>query len=361
MADIRLVDEPQILSKEEFYTGREVKDMTVSSILDQANYLNFYARRSLPYRRISLSNPEDTSVQFIYPVDGEDYSQRRLLVLVGARNAASESTIQKTVTMTSTTMNGSINTYRVADASNSAVSFAVTKPEISDLHVQYYIGEVDITGGTDELIELGGIIDGYGAWELPPGVGSSIAGGISPSTSKIQSGVTSAIDRSSVYPGGGVTSSDVSSIAEESHHGCLSHGRIFFSCGRNNNLSSAKWSMTSGSEHPIGGIYFPPCQAMPGRDYINISAAVWVSSGIGDIAIRSEGLSYTGSYVSAAHSNKWIPWGSSRAYGTGSDVHDGSKSTLTGRAKATGDWLYIVANSSVEVRSVTMWVEEGER
>lgn len=359
MSDVMLSDAAPLLHMEQFYTAQKVRGITHTQLASQCNWLNFYARRVLPYHRYDLTNT--TSTNFIYPVGGENYSNRELTVVIGVRDDDSGENPAEYVRVSSSTMGGISSTYnqRAISESGSLNNYVTRGPGDDDVSVEYFFVPASITGDTVELIEIlvngSSAIDGVGAWELPPGDGGSTVGGVPLSTSKISSTINNAIDFSRFYPGANIRSVEIVEFTNASHEGCLNHGRIFFSCGRPHTGSPMNLNATSAADLPAGGIYFPPCQGVKGRNYVTVHGAVWGSgTSTPTVALKSESLSYTGSTISLTGSNLWQPFGSNSA-----SSGFGAKTTFTGRADPDGDWLYLNTSGTVNIYACTLWVEES--
>jgi hypothetical protein len=210
--NIQLIDVPSFVTDEEVNVGKSDRGWTWLSMCEVINWLNFHARKILPFSHCHDSHVglpiRLQKTTFIYPVDGPSYSTRYLTVVVGVSSATYTPTgAAVDVTVTSSTD----ATGQTLTASVGSVAAATSETEADTVYLAF---RVAITSGKNELITIdcaeygddGGRIMGFGAWELPPtsggaGVAMSSGGGLAAAKANLVQGSTSLLDPVNYYSG----------------------------------------------------------------------------------------------------------------------------------------------------------------
>ena len=171
MSDVQLLDMPEqlLVSDDEVFIGHPVRSWTWTNFAHLCNWLNFHARKTLPYARYLTGSPSE--VQFVFPVGRPGYSTRKLTVVVGLVGTSIEASLQE-VKFKSSTIAPSWITKSAALGSFSTSWEYVS----SEADICYVICDLTVTAGRNELVTIqatGMRIDGFGAWELPPKMGGA--------------------------------------------------------------------------------------------------------------------------------------------------------------------------------------------
>jgi hypothetical protein len=374
VAKVQLLDYPEKLmgSDEECATGEAVRFLTWSSAAHLINYLNFYARRVLPFNSWDptyASTAGMDKVSFIYPLDEPTYSgsYKRWLtccIQIAQIQNADHAVADVTLTVDSET-GASISKVVYANLTN--VGFDVDDDD--DVFYMFFDMEVDgsmieritasITNGTYVAIM------GFAAWELPPAVGGEKvavqSGAIWEKHANIDDSISGVLDPDEFLPAEHIDT-DVSDIVTGQLNAWTDNRRIICSVGAADPDSTsihtfAATTATTGAWTSVieGGLYVPAYAQQDGTTYHIIRAGIFMQNqDASSSAWRIKSSSYTSSEDNVANQvAQWRPMSISNGdFDTG-----GAGLALT--VPTAGEWITIEVYQSVasnlEIYQVILW------
>lgn len=383
MGNIFIPHSPQMSDSSSSRTALPVRSSQFVKWSDTINWLNFFARRVLPYRRMASSH-NTRSTSFLYPAGSPDTDQQRyLLVMVGLRLGYGSDTGSPEDTVD---IKSQANTTGISlDFENVAAGAGFTHVDYQedDKPISFITGRIEIEEGLN-LISLAttdvtSAIDGYAAWELPPGLYSyNVDGGLGLDVPSVDSGETHISDSTDYYSIENITSTKTDNIIDNAEVARKANGRIAFAAGgwgawngSTYTYTGMRWECSSATfvKYPQGGIYLPPAQGVKGVEsggieYIRYKAAVLATcSTSASWAMYSEGLgasSSTQTFSTASPNPDWFTSGGN---------HDNDVTTwlasydgVAFNARASGDWVYLELKkgaSNVNVYGIIIWQDDA--
>lgn len=356
-------DHLRLLDDRETHTGEPVTEWTWTSLTDLTNWLNFSARKVMPYQRWGAGRA--AAVSMIYPVDNPTYSTRFITVLVAVRlhTAAGSGTVT-----IKTSTDGTGVTVKVFENPGAGGPTPAVSAQISEAPIGTAIAHVEITGDTRELITLTPSselqIDGFGAWELPPGmvlasgVGAS-RGIIRTRPSTLPSTTTDIIDPDDFRATQDVDT-DVGNVQTGTENAFARNRPIYFAAGVFGDVIGMLLETDSPSDNdvfislPQGGIYIPPGAVKLGATTRTIRVAVYVqnqAAGGSTWQTSTSTGTHTGETI-GDQTAQWSPLG---------DPYSSSNDGATATVGVAGEWITIQlredsgANADPRITAICIW------
>lgn len=391
MADIRVPDYPTYVDSSLTNTARPVTSSQFVAFADMANWLNFNAKRVVPYSRIlsgeSWEGYSADAMQIPFSLDAPSDVTRYVIVYIGAlinRTAETETGLLEvdvtlgndtvsnstTITLTSDGLTIGATTDMQRQASNKFIAdgYAVLSVD----YAGHYLVDVEISGGIGEL-------DGMAIWELPPGViVKSARGGYAFNEGKIADTRVGALEPNDYWPTENITESGIDNLISSVGQAYDANKRVAFISGprcfdasnqSNMHFSSRMRLITPNVEAIVsdGGIYIPPMQPVryntdfEENEYRSVLLYCFLAvrnegTGSTDIRLGSEELSTTSSTITVtAGSNGWYSLSSGPHADYSTLPYNCTPINLA--VDPEGDWvnIYMDGNNTTYIDSVAMW------
>lgn len=349
MGYIQLIDLPETLirTNEETNAGRPVRWITSTAAAQMANYLNFYARRVIPWSdwQTGSGGIYPTSFSFVAPIDGTDYSQRILTCVFRLSRVDSQDSDVGYVQLDVTSSTGGSVTAVVV--SGNAINIWDNDNEGN---MVYAVVDVDVTGSKREemIASLNTAMSatswafcGYGAWELPPKSDGTVAGdfGLALGTASCPDTASEAVKHYNYYIGSPVDT-DANDINKASIPGFNKHRRVIHNLGvidtpNNRKLFELSTATVGGGYLSTwtsvlpGGLVIPAYCARNGDTTRNLRMAIRCITTVGSAAWRVVTSTGNGSTDTMGTNNDWRPMESSGTYDPDVDGYSFTVGTST--------------------------------
>jgi len=374
MAKVQLLDFPEKLlgSDEECATAKPVRFLTWSSAAHLINYLNFYARKILPFNSWDPTGAETAGmdkVSFIYPLDEPTFSgsyKRWLTCCIQIAQIQNADHAVADVTLTVDSETGA-SVSKVVYANLTNVGFDVD----DDDEVFYLFFNVEVDGSMIERV-IASItngtyvaIMGFGAWELPPAVGGEKVaekfGAIKEKHANIDDSISGVLDPDEYLPAEHIDT-DVADIVTGQLDAWTNNRRIICSVGAADPDTTAvrtfaATTATTGAWTSVieGGIYVPAYAQQDGTTVHVIRCGIFCkNTDASSSAWRIKSSGYTSSEDNIANQvAQWRPM----SFSNGDFDTSGAGLPLT--VPTAGEWItlevYHSVASNLEVYQVIIW------
>jgi hypothetical protein len=363
---VKLIGNPSNISDDEVFCGKMVRSMTWQEAANLCNYLNFFARRILPFTSFGVTGSTGP-FEFIFPVSDPDYATRKLYVvcMIGSGTldyAAGAIELEVFGTTQATALSATF-----------AEGKGTTTFSLTTEMAKVYVSRLpQISGGKIEKITCniataspGRFFLGYGAWELPPngtGIAKSSKGGYLSTKACVTDTIDNVVDPIDFAILEDIDT-DVGVVQNAAKRAWYKERRIIHNCGYVATDSSdpamnlATSTTNAWTDVSDGGFYIPPYATRKDETTRNIRVGVHVGcsgSPPGHWRVStSQGFSATDSIVNA--NLCWRPMSHANA------VFDPDANGLQATVGTAGEWINIQTNhigANPQIYQVVIWEDE---
>jgi hypothetical protein len=363
---VKLIGNPSNISDDEVFCGATVRSMTWQEAANMANYLNFFARRIVPFTSFGVTGNVGP-FEFLFPVSDPDYSTRKLFVMCLIGSGTLDYAAGAIVLDVSGTTQSSALSATFAEGKGNT-TFALTT-EMAKVYVNRL---PQISGGVLEKMSCeittaspGRFFLGYGAWELPPngtGIAKSSKGGYLSAKASITDTVDNVVDPTDFAILEAIDT-DVDVIQNAATRAWYKERRIVQNCGYVDTsagdpsmilttATTSAWTTVSD-----GGFYIPPYATRKDETTRNIRVVVHfknTAAGTGQWrVVTSQGNSSSDSVA-----NQTLQW---RPCSDGSGNFDSTGNGLQVSVGTAGEWIDIQIyheGADPEIYQVQIWEDE---